>query len=633
MRNVQNVVAFIVSFAAHGVVLVALAMLQINLMEEQTSVLLETVFSEEREQQEFSRELEEPTEMTDAVSFIPGGVVSTVVGATTGPTVSQTKIQTSESLKEPDIQVNAGEITLPGNDMLGEDLGQGEVSGEAGAIVSGYGAAMDQITLELVRLMREQQVLVVWLFDESESMKDDQKRIRGTFQKVYHDLGIVSKQDEQINKKSRKSDRVSEEVLLTAIHSFGKDVHAITAAPTADIKAIQEAIDKIPIDNTGDENLCQSIAFVIDKYRVTAARQKRKLVLVVVSDESGDDGVTVQETIQKATRADCPIYILGREAVFGYPYAHVRWQDPKYKLWHWIRIRRGPETAYAECLQYDGLGARYDSFSSGFGPYEQVRLAKETGGVYFLLPGEEQNLTGPGAHDQRRFRDLDMKEYRPLLIPRPEYEKERNASKFRKAIWDVIVLLNPHLDNEISVRERHYAINPEKFRDQGKPEFQKAIRSMGLLNQASQILTKIKPLRDQEASQRWRAAYDLAYAQCLSYRVRLFQYMLALDQHNKEKPHPKNKNKEGQKSNEWWVRRTKKMLEPDAEQIKITKVDMTELKAQENRARELYQYVIAQHPGTPWAQRANYEMGQGFGIEFYDLFYDPRHYEVKTPKF
>ena len=44
------------------------------------------------------------------------------------------------------------------------------------------------------------------------------------------------------------------------------------------------------------------------------------------------------------------------------------------------------------------------------------------------------------------------------------------------------------------------------------------------------------PLRDKEQSQRWRAHYDLAHAQMLAYRVRLFQYILNLDLIQKNKP-------------------------------------------------------------------------------------------------
>ena len=51
-------------------------------------------------------------------------------------------------------------------------------------------------------------MLVVWLFDESDSMKDDQKEIRERFHKVYEELGLVQKSDAKL--------KVSDEILLTS---------------------------------------------------------------------------------------------------------------------------------------------------------------------------------------------------------------------------------------------------------------------------------------------------------------------------------------------------------------------------------------------------------------------------------
>src|SRR5690606_34352675 len=156
----------------------------------------------------------------------------------------------------------------------------------------------------------------------------------------------------------------------------------------------------------------------------------------------------------------------GREAIFGYPYAYVRWRDPESGFTHWLQVDRGPETAFPECLQYDGLQPRWDSASSGFGPYAQVRLAKESGGIFFLLSSHEADLVGRASRDPRRFADLAMKEYEPLLLPRREYEQTRNRSEFRKTIWQVIVAINPHLDSDLILRREHFSTDPSEFNQQ-----------------------------------------------------------------------------------------------------------------------------------------------------------------------
>ena len=55
------------------------------------------------------------------------------------------------------------------------------------------------------------------------------------------------------------------------------------------------------------------------------------------------------------------------------------------------------------------------------------------------------------------------------------------------------------------------------------------------------------------------------------------------------------------------------MLPPDEQQVKLTKVSVKHLEEQLKKAEVQYKFVMKEHPGTPWAQRAGYEMGQGFG--------------------
>ncbi|QDU05980.1 hypothetical protein V6x_57260 [Gimesia chilikensis] len=623
MAQARDYSAFFTSLIVHAVILVGMGLIHHQLTDNQPEVAIETIFDDERDQAEFEQVLETNLEVSENLSVTSGGMVSTNVGASTSTAVSSQKIETSESLKEPEIKINAGEITAPGDDILGEDLGVGEVTGEVGAVVEGYGTAMSRISKELIRIMREEKILVVWLFDESGSMKDDQKEISENFNKIYSELGIAAKQE----KKTRERDQT----LLTTILSYGATVHVHTPKPTVDVKEVQDAIGKIPIDETGLENMCQTVAATIDKYSTMARKTDRRLCIVCVTDESGDDGAAVEEVITRAKRAKSPIYILGRESVFGYPYARQLWRDPVYNLPHWIQINRGPETAFPESLQYDGLHGRWDSFSAGFGPYEQVRIARETGGIFFVLPGKEQRLAGAGSNQERQFRFQDMKEYQPLLLSRREYDASRSASKFRSSIWKVIVTLNPHLDKQLNIKELYYPLQKKEFYEAGSKEVPKAIRAMGLLQKAVDILEDIEPLRAQEKSSRWRAAYDLTLAQCLAYRVRLFQYCLAMDQHAKNMPVPKEK-----KSNTWNVKRRKKMLPPDPVQVKLTKVSPEELDKQLKKAENQYKLVIKEHPGTPWAQRAQYELNQGFGMYFVEHFRDPRYNkvgkEIKVPK-
>ncbi|HEX6985906.1 MAG TPA: hypothetical protein VF170_11040, partial [Planctomycetaceae bacterium] len=73
------------SLAVHAVILFAFALIQYSL-NESVPILLETVFSEERRQEEFSQELELDTTVSENLNPVAGGVVTGAIGASAGPT-------------------------------------------------------------------------------------------------------------------------------------------------------------------------------------------------------------------------------------------------------------------------------------------------------------------------------------------------------------------------------------------------------------------------------------------------------------------------------------------------------------------------------------------------------------------
>lgn len=627
--------AYGVSLLVHLAILVPLLFVGMGVHRIKVESALETFFESERTTDDFTRELNTNLEISETTNAIAGAAIagSGVVGGGNGlggsggvGTVSS-KIEGSQQFKDNDVALSLGNVDLPGSGDIGTDLGEGVVKGEPQAATAGYGEAMDRVAQELLRIMREDRVLVCWLFDESESMKDDQEQIKAHFRKIYVELGIQQNQDAKLKGKP------GDEQLLTAVHSFGAKITKHTAKPTDDDKTIMQAIDKIGVDETGKELTCTAIQEVLDEYRQFKVRSKRKVVIIVVTDESGDDGEKVDETITKAQAIKAPIYILGREAVFGYPYAIVEWKDPKYGLVHWLRINRGPETAYFEALQFDGMRERRDAHPSGFAPYEQARLCRDTGGIFFLLPFDEETLHDKAAIDKRKFEFLSMKEYVPELIPRKQYVEARNQSKFRETIVEVAQTLDPNnlpANEKLRVQDGWFNAEKSGFMREGQEAFSRAMNNFVLLDQAAQRLEAVRKLRDQEQSQRWRANYDLALGQVKAYRVRMFQFMLIMDDYLNKLPDPTNP-----KHNVWNLARTKAVLKPTDRQVKLTKVDLQKLTKEDAEARELLQSVIRNHPNTPWSNRAELELNEGFGWKWQSGFRDPRYnnigQEIKFP--
>ena len=590
-------------------------------------MMLESIFTEELPQEEITRELALDTAPAETLNVIAGGTPSTVVGASAQPAATPVNVQKAAVMKEVNIRPVITDVALPSDEMIGQELGEGEIVGEVGSMVEGYGAAMGIVTQEIIRMMRQQKVTVVWLFDESGSLEDDRKEIRENYLRVLDELAVATTKDEELRKGSDQ--------LLTVVASYGQGIHEHTPRPTSDLDMIKAAIDKVPVDQSGQENMCQSIATIIKKYRQTAIRGKRKLAVIVVSDESGDDGDFVEDGISESRAAKAPIYFLGRESMFGFPYAHQRWVDEPTQEEFWIRIRRGPETPFPECLQWNGLRSRWDTQSAGFGPYEQVRMARESGGIFFVLPGEENSLTGEGANDRRKYDFLSMREYQPNLVSRPEYVRDRSTSEFRESIWRVISTLNPNADTllfqasdpELNIQTELFPLDVENFRTSALAQVVKAARAMQRVEQAIALLENVKPLRASEATQRWRAGYDLALAQLYIFRLRLYQYLLAMDQHANQMPQLKNP-----MANRWDLRWNPQTIVPDEAQfsrlktafgMKQSRDEYLEMvKTEEVASVDRMKAVTVDHPGTPWARRAQTELDMGFGFAFVDRAYD-----------
>lgn len=629
----KNAPSVVVSLLVHVVVFGVLMMIPLVIQGGSPEITLESIFTEDLPREEMEQQLELDTKPADTLNVISGGTPSTAVGAATQAAATPVDVQKAKVMNEAVVDAPRVEAMQLSDSVMAAELGEGEITGEVGSMVQGYGQAMGIITQEIIRMMRQEKVTVIWMFDESGSLEDDREEIRNNYMRVYEELGIASKQDKDLKRGG--------EMLLTAVTSYGKTIHEHTKRPTSDPDLVKAAIDKVPTDESGEENMCRSVTAVMNKYKRMAIQGKRKLAVIVVSDESGDDGDYVEEAILAAKAAKAPIYVMGRESMFGYPYARQRWtyedKAKNIKEDFWLQVRRGPETAFPEALQWDGIHSRWDAQSAGFGPYEQVRMAKETGGIFFVLPGEEKNLAGEGANDKRKYDFLALREYTPLLLSRREYIADRATSPFRQTLWNVIVRLNPSPnkllfethDPQLNLKDDHYPLMLAPFKAEAAKQVIKATKSMLLTNEAIGLLDKIKPQRAREASQRWRAAFDLSYAQLHIFRLRLYQFLLTIDVHANNMPKPKNP-----KSNEWnfWRNRNNN-INPDEAQfarlksafgLKVEREEYIQMvRKEEKLAIELLDKVIKEHPGTPWQRRAEREKSDGFGFRVADRLWDP----------
>lgn len=466
---------------------------------------------------------------------------------------------------------------------------------------------------------------LVWLLDESRNMPDDRRALLESLHTLYSEL------DDDTD---------------TVVISFGANARIMTKAPLVNtipgFAQLRRAFDRTPFDESGQENMCLGISFAVNELSRQADIDGRQLAIVALTDESpfesGDTtsaGDELEQTIQLCRKEKVPVYVIGREAIFGKPTARIIWKDPVYQLSHWVQINRGPETAYPYRLQWNGLNEIKDSWPSAFGPYSHERLCLETTGGFFILQ-PTSNI------DDFKHRRAAMVGYEPSLATRREAALAISRSPLRSECRSVIEILNPQIDKKLNLSDIDYSTNKEEFLSHASKDFKNGGYALALLDEAIKRLEKVRPAREQEPSKRWMANYDLLLAQCQTYRFRLIQYLLVLDRHAATSPEPSNN-----KHNRWTMQSIHATTQPTPDEharlkklLGINTPLEDFIKLQETRqtvANTALKQVIASHPGTPWSSAAQSELGRGFGLSLKSTFRSPRYQEVgkriKIPAF
>ncbi len=605
--------AVVISMIIHAVILVTLGILTvssevISLVNTFVAEIREELADDELVSIELEEELQPAEELTEQLvdtSPAPGIPGAAPGSASPQITLDREVMQQLES-DTSEIVIHSPVMELPAPTKLLNHLPEGAL-GDPRQIVDDYQQAIDRITQEIMWMLDQGEVMLVWCFDQSESMKNDQMEIRQRINRVYDELGL--------------SENAQGDQLLTAVTSFGQGFLQHTRRPTSDLDQIRAAIDSVPIDSSGKEMMCQSVGTAIRLHRQYS--KNRRMVMVLVTDESGDqenNSRFLEAAIAEAKAANCRVYVMGRESVFGYPYAFMRWPHPQTGNVHWLQIDRGPETAFVEQLQTNGFRRRRDAFSSGFGSYEQARLAQQTGGIFFMLPSVETNLVRGNA-DKRRYQLEAMYPYQPDLRSRLVQFVDRDRYPLRTFLWQVVNDLNPYRPEVAKIIEVRMAFSrdPQQFVQQARESQAKAKIYLDYLAGIQRVLEEAAEYRRQEISPRWMANYDLMYAQVVAYQARIYEYGASLEaflQNPKIVPLTRPPNLT---LSHWDVITRKPTITGPVSQPYVEK------------ATELFNLVIARHPGTPWAERASQELGRGYGIDLRPDYDPPPRPRVSGP--
>jgi len=466
-------------------------------------------------------------------------------------------------------------LTVPSEAELLEEVDLMGTTEHAG----GTDGAIDRITWEIAASLRERKTIVGWLFDESLSLKDRRSQIADRFEAIYAQLS-------QMNVKADVN-------LLTGIVGFGENVHLLQSPPINDTEKLANVVRNIQNDESGQEAVFAAVDRALTAFLRPKKELQANLMLIIVTDERGDDFGQLERVIRKCTRTGARVYCIGNSAVFGREkgYVNFKWTAEGNQFQADLPVEQGPETAMVEGLQlpfWTGGGRNLDRMSAGFGPYALTRICAETGGIYFIA----DQVRGP------QFDPSVMRQYSPDYRPQREYEKELSTNSAKAAL--VKAAQNAVPDDAVAQPQQRFLATTDTVLRQRITEAQKPLATLDYyLEQLHRILEQGERDRDKLDTNRWRASYDLAMGRVLAMRVRAFGYNSMLAQ---MKSTPRPFQRDG--SNQW-------VLSPAEASDAGAKV-----RRMHDKAMEYLNRVIDEHPRTPWSWLAKAELAEPLGWEW-----------------
>ena len=566
----DNMSAWAISLMLHGLIAVLLMSISWAIVTE-TEMLLTSEWSfEETRIDEFVIDTEIPEQIGSNSPLNLAGP-SLATAQQQGPETQREAIERIEELINPPVPT-VMTLPVPSEAELLETVDLMGTTEHAG----GTEGAIDRITWEIAGSLRERQTLVVWLFDQSLSLEKRRNLIADRFAAIYAQLG-------QLNVNAR-------ELLTTGIVGFGNRVSILQGRPSADVEQLVRTIRTMNNDESGKEFVFTAVERALKTFLPEKKKQRANMMVIIVTDERGDDFLEVESVIKKCTRSGVRVYCIGNSAVFGREKGYVRyaWEAEGDRFEEDLPVDQGPETLRMEGLQlpfWTGGGLKLDRMSSGFGPYALSRLCAETGGIYFIAD-QTRGLT---------FDPAFMRQYSPDYRPVRDYIEELRNNKAKDALIAAAQKAVP--DDAVPRPQRRFLATNDNVLRQQITVAQRPLATLDYyLEELHQILEQGEQSRDDLDTDRWRASYDLAMGRVLAMRVRAFGYNSMLAE-MKVSP----QSFKSDESNLW-------ILRPSDEISAGARVRGMHKKAMEYLSR-----VIDEHPYTPWARLAMVELEEPLG--------------------
>jgi hypothetical protein len=579
-----NLPATLMSIAVHFAALSILLFATYAVAEKEKSKEIEVLKVVETALPEMERmNLEQLGQVSDPTSK-PADVGSFA------PQVSTAVVNAPE--RDPLAEVSVLDIAKPAAMLMPEATRIDKnvsIRGTGAEYVGGVQGAVDRLAVEIHNRLKSGPTLVAWLFDASRSLSAEREKLAEQVENVYKHVA-------QLDSDGLSSD----DALLTMVIGFGEKITPVTNEPVSDPKEVSSAIRQVAEDMSGFENTFQTVGQISQRYgRYEREKRRYQTIIVIVTDEVGDDETNLEDAIGIANRNKTPVYVMGSPALFGKVMGRMDFRDPKTgAIYPGLEVRQGPESVMPEQIQIPFWYPQQNPgqpMSSGFGPYALSRLSAQTGGIYFI----SRDVAG-----WREFRGDHLREYRPELGTRADYEKGLAQWPLRRSLVQASAATDRTTQGAPGLV--FPPVEDENFNRTMLQQQSQAAQWLYLVESALVPIEKAAASREREPSRRWRAHYDLMRGRLLALRVRCVEYNSACAKIRKEMPKFANTG-----SNAW-------RLEPSAEIVSGEKAKSAAVEAE-----KYLKKVVEEHPNTPWADLASRELSAPFGFKWVEYTLPP----------
>lgn len=576
-----------IAFLINIIVLLILSLIICKSLENKQNIVITSYTLEEKS------EFQEPINIVETFTFDDKNssiVEETIIDYNENSSMSIDQIQFPSNLTVEPMEELESKLV---SEFLGQKLsGLSSNLGVGFSSQSSSNGALDRLTVEIIKSAESKDTNIIWLLDASVSLSHQRQFIANRFDKILKELQFANTTYD----------------INHGVYSFGQSFEKITKQLTNDPNILKSAVESIVLDESGIENTFSAIREVCKSEYIFGSR----LLVVVFTDEVGDD-VGLLDLVSNLARSKAiMVYVVGNPAPFGKNTTQFKFVefDPKYdQSEKWVEIHQGPETLHDMILDMNTLPIDKETLDSGFGPFALSKLCLDTGGIYFSIhPNRssskiDKKQISPLSSYISRFFDHDiMIKYKPDYRSYGIQNKEAQTHSTKKALISACSIPLNISDEQIL---RFKAFNEGTFVDELNMAQRFSAKLEPKINQIYMILLVGESAYD-TLEDRWKVSYALSMGRILATKCRIESYnaILAEAKSGLKKKDPK--------SNIW-------LLLPSQEFT----LNNSSLKKSYESSRKYLRFVIDNYPNTPWSLIANEELNTPIGYKWTEEYEPP----------